>query len=85
MIDFWNFKRIDYYDDELDEAIEILRPLTNRVYIHDPEERIRLQPHELFWSLSKYQSFSGNSSLFWRAGFFKQDENPHIKCNWERC
>ena len=84
MLEVKNLKRIDCYSDEVGEAREILKSLANRVDIRYPEESLRLQPHELLWSLSKYESYvSSNSSLSWWASFFNQTKNPHIICNWE--
>ena len=83
MLEVKNLEKIDCYSDEVGEAREILKPLANRVDIRYPEENLRLQPHELLWSLSKYKSYvSSNSSLSWWASFFNQTKNPYIICNW---
>lgn len=83
LIETRELQRIDCYSDEVDAAREILKPLDRKVVIQYPEEKFKLMPHELLWTLSSYESFvSSNSSLSWWASYLNRTKNPLIFCDW---
>jgi len=83
MIEVKKLKRIDCYSDEIETARKMLTPLNRQIEIRFPEERYALLPHELLWTMSKYNSFvSSNSSLSWWSSYLNQNNRPLVFCNW---
>jgi len=76
-------REVDCYSDDINDAKEILKPLTKSFVFNFPETKSSFEPHELLFALSNYKYFvSSNSTLSWWASYFNTIDEQRILCSW---
>jgi hypothetical protein len=75
--------RLDCFSDNIEEAREIIRPVSHLFAVRFPEVEFDFNPHELLWTLTNYRYFvSSNSTLSWWASYFNVHSDALIYGPW---